>query len=174
MTKLVGKKVKDYGYRDPSKSSTLFGFCFGGGSGLYIIKSEFLGQRAFSQAISEMTSEMKKSKNFNVSLSNETKSITTDMVYSVDEEAAKKILYVTGDALTKYLKKFTVTSIDGSEEKFPIEDVITFSLKDKSGSQSAVINVNFENGSYVRITNYPGDAPVINLAKVSEALPEVI
>lgn len=34
--------------------------------------------------------------------------------------------------------------------------------------------VKFENGSYVRLTNFPGEAPVLNLSKVPETLLEVV
>lgn len=97
-----------------------------------------------------------------------------DQLYDFDEQVAMAEKYIDSESFIKYLKGAKIKFDDGAQEDFQFDDLIGITLQDKNGSEIVSIEVKFENGSYVRLTNFPGTAPVINLSKVSEATPEAV
>ncbi len=99
--------------------------------------------------------------------------VKTDLVITISPEMSEKGFYITGKSMIEFLEKIIVTNdINGSQSKVPVEEVGFILVKDKASKKSIIVKVKFDNGSYVRLTNFPGDAPVIHL-KTLEHISEI-
>jgi len=159
------KKVKNRD-RDPNLNTTIFGVNFSEGTGFYPVKVKFFIKNAFFNA----HSAAKISSYF----LDENNILTVDQAYDFDEKTARPIFYVNSESVMNRFKEYKNYLEDGSIKDFPYDDVIGIKLTGKNSPEALCVMVKFENGSYVRLTNFPGEAPVLNLSKVPETLLEVV
>ncbi len=159
MQKIIGKKVKNKD-RDPRLSSTLFGFNFSEGTGLYHVVVTLYIKNAFFNAHSAAK--------IGSYFLDENNILTVDQAYDFDEKTARPIFYVNSESVMSRFKEYKNYLEDGSIKDFPYDDVIGIKLTGKNSPEALCVMVKFENGSYTRLTEFPGEAPVLNLSKATE------